>query len=201
MHKILAVYASVIVFVEDPCSFAHNRGKNILFQTDVISSEDVDLAYGDIVATLGMPTILIANAGVYSSKTILDASDGDLRRTFDVNVLGVLFCIKAFLPSMIAANHGHILVTSSIKAYISSIHTTDYSASKAAVTSIVEGLQTELKHKYGNPMVKASAIFPAIVKTRMSEGINPKVNRFIMPLLDPEQVAEQIVKVLSKGER
>ena len=175
--------------------------KTFYFQTNVASFEDVHFTCKNIVATLGVPTILIANAGVFSSKTILDASEGDLHRTFDINVFGVLFCIKALLPSMIVANHGHILVTSSIKAYITAAGAVDYCGSKAAVTSIIEGLQTELKHKYGNPMVKASAIFPAVVKTKMAEGINQPVNSFIMPVLDPAHVAERMVQILCEGER
>jgi all-trans-retinol dehydrogenase (NAD+) len=176
-------------------------GKTFYFKTNVASFEDVHFTCKNIVATLGLPTVLISNAGVLSGKTILDASEGDLRRTFDVNVLGVLFCVKALLPSMITANHGHILVTSSIKAYITAAGAVDYSGSKAAVTSIIEGLQTELKHKYGNPMVKVSAIFPAVVKTKMSEGINQPINSFIMPVLDPGLVAERMVQILCKGER
>ena len=171
------------------------------FSTNVASLEDVESTHQDIVASLGSPTILIANAGVFNGKTILEACENDLCRTFDVNVLGTLFCIQAFLPSMIAANHGHIIVTSSIKAYIAAASAVDYSASKAAVTSVVAGLQTELKHKYGNPSVKASAIFPAVVKTNMSSGISQSVNSFIMPVLESAEVAERIVQVLCRGQR
>jgi NAD(P)-dependent dehydrogenase (short-subunit alcohol dehydrogenase family) len=171
------------------------------FKTDVSSFENVTLTYNGIVANLGLPTILVANAGVFQSKALLDASEKDLRTTFDVNVLGALFCIRAFLPSMVAANHGHILVTSSVNACIAVAGAVDYSASKAAVTSIVEGLQTELKHKYGNPKVKVSAIFPAMVNTKMTEGISKVINSFIMPVLEPGQVADRMVQILMDGQR
>lgn len=159
------------------------------------------MTYHSVVAQLGQPTILVANAGVLCGKTMLDASEEDLHRTFDVNVHGVIFCIKAFLPSMIAANYGHILVTSSVTAYSTAASVVDYSASKAAVTCIVEGLQTELKHRYGNPRVKASAILPAMVKTRMHAGDDQGVSGFIMPMLEPAPVAARMLQVLSNGER
>lgn len=148
-----------------------------------------------------MPTVLVANAGVVKGRTILEASELELRTTFDVNVLGVIFCIKVFLPSMIAADCGHILVTSSATAFGTVASVTDYSASKAAVTSIVEGLQTELKHKYGNPRVKASAIFPATVATEMFKGIDQRANGFTLPVLQPGQVAERMLQTLLNGRR
>jgi short-subunit dehydrogenase len=171
------------------------------FKANVACPENVNSIYNEIVNTLGPPTILIANAGVFSGKTLINASNEDIRRTFDVNVLGVLFCIQVFLPAMIAANHGHILFTSSINAHLTAANAVDYSSSKAALMSIVEGLQTELKHKYGNPNVKASAIFPGVVQTKMSSAISQPVNDFIMPVLDPAKVAKQIIQILSSGQR
>jgi all-trans-retinol dehydrogenase (NAD+) len=171
------------------------------YKTDVASFENVTQTYNSIAAKLGSPTILVINAGVLRGKTILDATEKDLCSTFSVNVLGALFCIKSFLPSMIAAKHGHILVTSSVEAFITTTNAVDYSASKAAVTNIVEGLRTELKHKYGNPRVKVSAIFPAVVNTKMTEGIGQTISSFIMPVLEPTQVAERMLQVLSSGQR
>lgn len=148
-----------------------------------------------------MPTILVINAAVLQGKTILDATEEDFRGTFSVNVLGAFFCIKAFPPFMIAAKRGHILVTSSVEAFITTTSAVNYSASKAAVTNVVEGLRTELKHKYGNPPVKVSVIFPAVVNTNMTKGIGETVGSSIMPILEPTQVAERMLQVLSSGQR
>lgn len=171
------------------------------FQTNVASFENVTSVYNKIVAKLGVPTVLVANAGVLRGKTLLDHSEDDVRSTFDVNVLGVLFCIKAFLPSMIAANKGHVLVTSSVTAYSTAANVVCYSASKAALNSVVEGLHTELKHKHGNPSVKVSTVLPAVVNTKLSEVLEPCVNGFMMPPLEPACVAERMLQVLSEGER
>lgn len=171
------------------------------FRTDVSSKQDINQACEQISAKLGSPTILIANAGLYTRNTILDAPEQDLRRTFDTNVLGTLFCIQSILPSMIAKNHGHVIVVSSIKAYLTIIKAVDYAASKAALNTIVEGMQTELKHVHGNPNVKASGIYPAIVKTKMSAKLVQPVNSRFMPLLEPEAVADCMVQILQSGQR
>ncbi|KAJ6438401.1 cation chloride cotransporter [Purpureocillium lavendulum] len=175
--------------------------KTHYFRANVASFNDVASCCQRVVAKLGAPTILVANAGIVKGKTVLDASEQDLRATFDVNVLGVLFCIKACLPFMIAADRGHILITSSITAFSTLPSVVDYCASKAAVTSVVEGLQTELKHKYGNPRIKVSAIFPGTVATKMFEYANQPLNGFIFPVLRPRQVADQMLKILLNGKR
>mgnify|MGYP005989086737 FL=1 len=102
---------------------------------------------------------------------------------------------------MITRNHGHVVVVSSIKAYLTTIKAVDYAASKAALNTVVEGLQTELKHMHGNPNVKASGIYPAIVRTNMSAKLVQPVNSLFMPILEPEAVADRMVQILQSGQR
>ncbi|KIX01172.1 uncharacterized protein Z518_08897 [Rhinocladiella mackenziei CBS 650.93] len=141
---------------------------------------------------------LYINAGVVG-RTVLGASEEDVKLTFEVNMLGVMWCLKTFLPTMITANHGHVLITSSATAFVTVAGAVDYSASKAAVTSIHEGIQTELKHKHGNPTVQSSAIFPATITTKMFEGIKGG-GGFFLPVLSPDAVAERMLSILVKGE-
>lgn len=147
------------------------------------------------------PTIVVLNAGVVRGRSLLDASEFDIRLTFDVNIIGVLWSIKTFLPDMIAANHGHILLTSSITAYTTLANSVDYCASKAAIASIYEGLQTELKHTYGNPRVQCSAVFPGTVNTKMFEGIDSPMKGFMLPVLEPDDVAERMFRIIKEGRR
>jgi len=143
--------------------------------------------------------MLVANAGVVNGQTLLDATEAGIKRTFDVNVLGMLWCVRAFLPDMIARNHGHVLIVASATAFASVAGMADYSASKAAVNSLYEGLQTELKHKHGNPSVAVSAIFPATIATKMFKDLDSP-DAWVMPLLQPEEVAERMFGILCKGE-
>ncbi|KAL4861007.1 hypothetical protein BDV12DRAFT_180850 [Aspergillus spectabilis] len=174
--------------------------KTHYFKCDITNFETVKKTQHEITIKCGgTPTILVANAGIVRGKTLLDATERDLQMTFDVNVLGLLWCIKAFAPAMIAANHGHILVTSSATSFMTVANGADYSASKAAVTSVIEGLQTELKHRYGNPRVCVSSFFPATIATEMFAGIDAPSSP-IMPILKPDQVAERMLQTLLKGE-
>ena len=158
-------------------------------------------AYGKISSEIGHATILVANAGFLRGRKILDASEHDLRKTFEINVFGVLYCIKLVLPHMIKADYGHVLITSSVTSYLTLAGVTDYSASKAAVSSIIDGLHTELKHHHGNPAVKVSAILPGTIATRMFKGVSTEQNSALLPVLEPAEVAGHMLRILSSGQR
>lgn len=175
--------------------------KTHFFKADVSSPASIALACKEITTRLGSPTIAVLNAGVFTHNTMLDISETELRRTVDINFLGVVFCVKEFLPAMIAANRGHVLVTSSVTAFISTVGHVHYSAAKAALVAAVEGLQTELKHAHGNPSVKVSSVLPAIVNTSMSAGRSQPATSFLLPVLEPAQVAQYMVDILKRGER
>ncbi|PFH62674.1 hypothetical protein XA68_12545 [Ophiocordyceps unilateralis] len=177
--------------------------RSIFIQTDVSNRSSVYAARSAILSRLGRPpTALIANAGILrgGGDTLLTIAEADLRSTFDVNLLGVLFCVQAFIPDMISTGRGHVIVASSVAAFSPAAGVAGYAASKAALTCAVEGLQTELKHRHGNPAVKVSALFPAAVRTPMFALLDLPVPEAVMPLLEPEVVADRMVRILDEGE-
>jgi short-subunit dehydrogenase len=116
--------------------------------------------------------------------------------TFEVNTLGLLWTIKTFLPSLVANNHGHLLIVASQTAFITSAGVTDYCASKAAALSIYEGVHSEMKHIYNAPAVRVSCISPSHVKTGMFTGIKSVPG---MTSLTPESIAKTIGDILYSG--
>ncbi|KAK2056937.1 short chain dehydrogenase [Colletotrichum caudatum] len=198
VRKLEVTGATVVVLDMAPLSY--NAGARTSYiQCDVSSSDDVRAAAKAVREQHGLGSILVANAGVVRGKALLDATDEDLRLTFNVNVLGLLWTVRAFLPEMIAANRGHVLVTASSTAFLSLAGMSDYSASKAAVGSLVEGLHTELKHKHGNPAVAVSAIYPATIGTAMFRDLDVP-DGFLAPILDPDEVAQKMFDILAKGQ-
>src|SRR5262249_10317523 len=57
----------------------------------------------------GSVDILINNAGIVSGKTLLDASEQEIERTFDVNALALFWTTRAFLPGMLERDSGHVI--------------------------------------------------------------------------------------------
>jgi short-subunit dehydrogenase len=118
------------------------------YQLDVTSPKEIRRVAQSIRQDVGEPTVLINNAGVASLKTILDETDEEIRRTFDVNVIAHFFLIREFLPWMISQDHGHIITIASMASFVTLASNVDYSCSKAGALAFHEGLAQELKYKY-----------------------------------------------------
>lgn len=141
---------------------------------------------------------MINNAGAARGKTILDSTEGDVRLTFDVNTLSHYWLVKEFLPRMVSQNHGMVVTVASLAAYVTAPQMVDYAASKAAALTFHEGLAAELKTRYNAPKVRTVVITQGYTKTPLFVGYNND-SKFLMPTLEPETVAEAIVKKVLAG--
>src|SRR5205814_1730483 len=88
--------------------------------------------------------ILMTNAAVQPPGTIGTIQLRHWELEFRVNVHGSLYCIRAFLPSMLERGSGNIITISSIAASRGGSH---YGATKRAIESMTIGLAAELKEK------------------------------------------------------
>jgi short-subunit dehydrogenase len=132
--------------------------------------------------------LLIANAGISAgmgaAKGIEKADQ--VRKLFDVNVMGVLNSIDPVLPRMMERGHGHIAIMSSLAGFRGWPGAPAYSASKACVRTYGEGLRGALT----GSGVKIHVICPGFVKSRMTD-----VNEFPMPFIMSADRAAQIIAI------
>lgn len=77
-------------------------------------SADIHTYAEKVRQDLGQVTILVANAGYVSGRSLLTESDADTERTFAINSLSPIWLIKAFIPYMLDANRGHVVIVSSV---------------------------------------------------------------------------------------
>jgi all-trans-retinol dehydrogenase (NAD+) len=168
------------------------------FKCDITSPSAVYSVAESVKTALGAPTILINNAGVLAAHTILSTSDEFLRKIFDVNVLSNWYTTKAFLPSMIAANKGHIVTIASTASYLGMAGLADYTASKAAILSFHETLRQELKMYHGAPNVLTTSIHPSWVRTPLLKPVENELRQRGSVMIEPEEVADKVVsKILA----
>lgn len=168
------------------------------YKCDITSPSTISSVASEIRKDVGAPTVLINNAGVVRGKNILDASEKEVRFTFDVNTLAHYWMAKEFVPSMVKANHGMIVTVASFAAYVTVPNMTDYAASKAAALSFHEGLTAELKSRYNAPKVRTIVINPGYTKTPLFQGYKND-SKFLVPALEPETVADAIVQKVLAG--
>lgn len=168
------------------------------YKCDITSPSTVASVATKIRADVGHPTILINNAGVCRGKNILDATERDVRFTFDVNTLSHYWMAKEFVPDMVAKNHGMVVTVASYAAWVVVPNMVDYGSSKAAALSFHEGLTAELKTRYNAPKVRTIVINQGYTKTALFQGYNND-SKFLVPTMEVDTVAEAIVKQILSG--
>lgn len=142
----------------------------------------------------GSPSILINNAGIGNTHSILDISPKSLQSVFAVNVISHWYTIQEFLPDMIAKRKGHIMSTSSMSAWVTLAGAAEYAATKAGLTALHETLVQELKHRYKCPQIKTSIVYPNWTRTRLTTAIEKGIQHAKQPIMEPVDVAEAMVK-------
>ncbi|KAK6501946.1 hypothetical protein TWF481_009764 [Arthrobotrys musiformis] len=180
----------VVLDVIDP---TYDLAKNVYFyKCDITSTAKIAEVADEIRTSVGNPTIIVNNAGVARGNTILDATEKDIRFTFDVNVLAHFWILKEFLPHIVKNNHGHIVTVASVAGYQTAPQMVDYAATKAAAISFHEGLTLELKHRYNAKKVRTTLVTQGLTRTPLFTGFGND-SPFMFPQQHPESVADGIV--------
>jgi NAD(P)-dependent dehydrogenase (short-subunit alcohol dehydrogenase family) len=149
--------------------------------TDVTSLESVEALRDATLAEYGAVHIVCNNAGIGSGSEgqIWEHHVNDWRWSLDVNVMGVVNGINAFVPHMLAQDEeGHVVnTTSGNGGFTPLINSAVYATTKAAVTTITECLWGQLREV--GAKVSASLLYPSTNSPGMlNTGIwRPGANR------------------------
>ncbi|HSW86426.1 MAG TPA: SDR family NAD(P)-dependent oxidoreductase, partial [Rhabdochlamydiaceae bacterium] len=138
----------------------------IPIQLDVQKNEQVEGVFNDLETQNVKIDILINNAGLALSTDLLQEgkiSNWDVM--IDTNIKGLLYVIRAFLPSMVKRNRGHIINIGSVAGHGSYIAGNVYSATKHAVRAISQSLRLDVI----GTAIRVSEIDPGAVHTEFSE--------------------------------
>lgn len=139
-----------------------NGGDARAFQADVADRAALDAIAQEVEAAYGSCSVLCANVGVQQFGAIDKLTENDWRWVLDVNVMGVIHSVGAFLPLIRkASGPRHIVITSSSAAYSPGIRMAAYTTSKYAVTGFGETLRMEL----ADEEIGVSILFPAGMAT------------------------------------
>ncbi|TQN70970.1 Dehydrogenase RED2 [Colletotrichum shisoi] len=170
------------------------------YQTDITSSASVKEAADRICRDHGEPTVLVNNAAVMPIASILDETEEQIRRVFDVNVVASSLLIKELIPSMIRNNHGHVVNIASMASFVTGANNVDYACSKAGTLALHEGLTQELRHRYKAPKVRTSIVHPSYIRTALIEKVHA-AGPFKSELLEPEPVVDAVFNQIMSGRR
>lgn len=176
---------------------AETRGLKITgMKCDVSSKIEVYAKAKELTKNIGPVDILINNAGVVSGKTFLETDDSKIELTMAVNTMSLFWTAKAFLPSMIERNRGHIVTISSAAGILGVTGLADYSASKFAAFGFTEAIRTELKRIKSK--VRTTVVCPFFIDTGMFSGVRTRFP-LLLPILKSDKAAKRIIGALLRN--
>ncbi|MEW6645243.1 MAG: SDR family oxidoreductase [Pseudomonadota bacterium] len=120
-------------------------GKAIACPGDVSSWTFADTLMEACLDTFGMLTGLVNNAGILRPASMEDMTEIDLRRMFEINVLGTAACAQAAARRLRAAGKGGSIVNVASGSHAGDIGLGGYGATKGAVASLTYGWAMELR--------------------------------------------------------
>jgi NADP-dependent 3-hydroxy acid dehydrogenase YdfG len=169
-------------------------GTAIAYAADVADADAVERFVTNVVHEWGRIDLLFANAGVNTKQRNLhDMSVEQWDYVIDVNLNGLLYCVRAVLPQMRTQRQGTIITLASMAGRRSGVMSgVAYGASKAGAVSISHSINAEEKING----IRATAILPGEVATAILDlRPNPPSAEARKTMLQPEDVAETVVFV------
>jgi NAD(P)-dependent dehydrogenase (short-subunit alcohol dehydrogenase family) len=141
-----------------------DQGRDVIgVVTDVTSLESVEALRDATLDAFGAVHVVCNNAGIGSGSegNFWEHHVNDWRWSLDVNVMGVINGINAFVPTLIAQDvEGHVVnTTSGNGGFTPLINSAVYATTKAAVTTLTECLWGQLRES--GSKVSASLLYPS----------------------------------------
>jgi meso-butanediol dehydrogenase/(S,S)-butanediol dehydrogenase/diacetyl reductase len=144
-------------------------GPALAVTLDVTDADAVDAAVAQHVGAFGGLDVMVANAGIAVTAPLLETTGEQLRRTVEVNLVGVFHCYRAAARQMIAQGRGGRLIgAASVAAHRGGKWQGAYSASKFAVRGLSQSVAQELA-EHG---ITVNVYSPGVVHTPMWESID-----------------------------
>jgi NADP-dependent 3-hydroxy acid dehydrogenase YdfG len=171
--------------------------------TDVTVAEDCKRLIDTAVETFGGIDVLICNAGISMRAIFDDVELSVLHRLMDVNFWGTVYCAKYALPYL-QTSKGSLVGISSVAGLHGLPGRTGYSASKYAMTGLLETIRVENIKKGLHVMVACPGFtasnvrFSALVADGSQQGSTPREEGKMMT---PEQVAHIVAKGIRRRKR
>lgn len=176
-------------------------------QCDVADPEAMERLAAEVLASEGVPDVVVNNAGIAIAGSFLDTGTAEWRRIVDINLLGVAHGCRLFGRAMVERGQGgQIVNTASAAAFMPSKSLPAYSATKAAVLMLSQCLRAELAPSG----IGVTAVCPGFIATNITraaqyvgrpEAEQDRLREQLSRLYErrnfsPEQVAAEIVDAI-----
>ncbi len=149
---------------------------------DVSKAEAVEQAAARVLADLGVPNVVVANAGVVHRAPVEAMTESEWDDVLDVNLKGTFLVTRAFLPRMRHLGRGRFVAIGSISSTMGTPRQSAYCAAKWGTVGFIKSLAEELR----GTGLQAMCVMPGSVDTDMLKGSG------FAPAMKPEDVARTV---------
>jgi uncharacterized protein len=191
--KALAIVARNKDRLNDVASEIKDRCDCLILECDVTDKGQVHSMAQNVLEKFGKIDVLVNNAGIGILGKVQDQTLEEIEAITSTNYLGMIYCTKAFLGSMLAAGRGHIVNVASLAASFGIPGLAAYCGSKFAVLGFSESLSHEL-HGSG---IKVTVVSPIGVRTNFFDHPsfrNSNMGNRQYLSLDVEAVSKAVIR-------
>ncbi|MCX4092589.1 SDR family NAD(P)-dependent oxidoreductase [Nocardia sp. alder85J] len=142
-------------------------GKAAVFAGDLTRAADAEAMVRTAVDTFGTLDVLVNNIGRAALGTVVDTTEEDWDRTFDINLRTAFLASKYAVPVMAEKGSGSIVNISSISA-LRGDGTLAYSAAKGAL----QAMTVDMAYSHGRQGIRVNAIAPGHITTPMVQSVS-----------------------------
>jgi NADP-dependent 3-hydroxy acid dehydrogenase YdfG len=166
-------------------------GSVVAMPCDVTLDDQVAATHTNIVAEYGPVDVLVNSAGSSVFHSFMKSDVNDFDRLYQTNLRGSFICSQAVLPSMIERNAGVVVMINSMAAKEVFANSSIYSATKAGLRSLADGMRLELREKN----IKIVSVYPGATATAIwPDGV---VEKHAARMMKPEEVGKTIVHTIA----
>ncbi len=136
---------------------------------DVTRPADVDRALARVEQELGVPDVIVNNAGIFLIKPLAETTVADFTTTLTTNLTSAFLIARALVPKMVARGSGHLVTIGSISDYIGFSGSTAYAASKFGL----RGMHEVIRQETAKTGVRTTLVSPGPVDTDIWDAVDP----------------------------
>ncbi len=196
--ELRAAGAHVVRFARSLVEGSAERQTDI--PVDMADAGSIEGAITRVLRDLGVPDIVVNNAGVFFVKPIEETTLADFANTLAVNLTGPFLLARALVPHLKKKGSGHLVTIGSVSDHVGFPGSTAYAASKYGLRGMHDVIRSELS----GTGVRATLISPGPVDTEIWDEIDPDSKPGFTKRKDmmrAEDVAEAVVWAVTRPAR
>lgn len=139
-------------------------------QMDVTSPESVEAGFAKIESEIGIPEIVVLNAGITKDTLVLRMSDEDFESVINANLTGAFRVCKRATKGLLKLKRGRLIFIGSVVGSVGAAGQVNYAASKAGLVGMARSFAREL----GSRGITANVVAPGFVETDMTAELDEK---------------------------